>query len=161
MGTPSFVNANWAGETNLTISSSDITSGMYVRFFLGSIPKQENLWSTASSLVGSHVINGPSRGLVFGQIPLTPKLTTYNLFNFGSDTVIPLLQEKLNYRIQSFGGRSMDVNTLPSLKFAVVSRNVTHTGPNEFPVYGPLITYTDATRLLGPHGLQEGESMPA
>ena len=134
---------------------------MYVRFFLGSIPTQETLWSTASSLVGSHIINGPSRGLVFGQIALTPKLTTYNLPNLGADTVIPLIQQKLNYRLQSFDGRSVDLNILPSLQFAVVSRKVTHhTGPNEFPKYGPLVTHADATRFLGPHGLQKGESMP-
>ena len=133
---------------------------MYVRFFLGPIPKQESLWSTAPSLVGSHIINGPSRGLVFGQIALTPKLTTYKLPNLGSDIVIPLIQEKLNYRVQSFDGRSVDVNMLPSLQFAVVSRKVTHAGPNEFPKYGPLVTHTDATRFLGPHGLQKGESMP-
>lgn len=134
---------------------------MYVRFFLGSVPKEETLWPTASSLVGSHIINGPSRGLVFGQIALTPKLTTYNLPNLGSDTVIPLIQEKLKYRVQSFGGRSVDVSMLPSLKFAVVSRNVTHAGPKQFPEYGPLVTFTGATRFLGPHGLQAGESMPA
>lgn len=161
MGTPSYANTNWAGGTNLSISSSDITSGMYVRLFLGPIPKQENLWSTASSLVGSHIINGPSRGLVFGQIPLTPKLINYNLSSLGSETVIPLIQKILNYRIQSFDGRSVGVNILPSLKFAVVSRNVTHLGPNEFPEYGPLVTYPDATKSLWPHGLHEGESMPA
>ena len=160
MGTPSTAKLNWAGETNVIVSSSDIISGIYVRFFLGSIPKQENLWSTASSLIGSHVINGPSRGLVFGQIALTPKLTTYNLPSLSSDIVIPLVQEKLKYRIQSFDGRAMDANMLPSLKFAVVARNVTHVGPNEFPEYGPLVTYTDATKSLAPHGLQKGESMP-
>ncbi|KAL8794331.1 MAG: hypothetical protein Q9195_003158 [Heterodermia aff. obscurata] len=166
---PKIVASKRRSEAQLTVAEMShdysinvvVNGGMYVRFFLGSIPQQENLWSTASSLVGSHIINGPSRGLVFGQIALTPKLTTYNLPTLGPETVIPLVQETLKYRVQSFGGRSVDVNVVPSLKFAVVSRNVTHLGPNEFPAYGPLVTYTDATKFLGPHGLQEGESMPA
>lgn len=134
---------------------------MYVHFFIGAIPKEEAQWLIASSLVGSHIINGPSRGLVFGQIPLTPILTRFDLPNLESDAVIPLIHQKLNYRVQSFDGRSIEASVLPSLKFAIVGRNVTHMGANELPEYGPLITYTEATTLLAPHGLQEGESMPA
>lgn len=138
-----------------------MTSGVYVHFFLGAIPKEEALWPTASALVGSHIINGPSRGLVFGQIPLTPTLTKSDLPNLESDAVVSLIRQQLNYRVQSFDGRAVEASVLPSLKFAVVGRNVTHMGGNEFPDYGPLITFPEATSLLAPYGLQEGESMPA
>ena len=134
---------------------------MSVRFFLGPVPKKENKWSTAPSLVGSHIITGSSRGLSFGQVPLTPKLTDYGLPNLDSETVIPMIQQQLEYRVQSFEGHAVDVNMLPSLKFAVVGQNVTHRGLHEFPTYGPWITYTEATIYLGPHGLQPGELMPA
>lgn len=134
---------------------------MYVRFFLGAIPTQEARWSTAPSLVGSHIINGPTQGLVFGQVPLNPKLTAYNLPDLESVNVVPLIAQQLNYRVQGFDGRSVDVTMLPSLKFAVVGRSVTHLGANEFPEYGPLVTFTEATEGLEPHGLTEGETMPA
>lgn len=134
---------------------------MFVRFFLGSVPREESQWSTASSLVGFLTITGPAQGLVFGQVPLTPSLEELNLPDHGADTVIPIIQEQLTYRVQDFDGHAVDVNMLPSLKFAVVGQNVTHMGPNEFPEYGPLVTYTEATESLGPHGLREGEVMPA
>ena len=133
---------------------------MYVHFFLGAVPKEEARWTTAPSLIGSHIISGPSQGLIFGPIPLIPKLATMHLPNLESESVIPLVADQLNYRVQGFDGRAEDVNILPSLKFAVVGRNVTHLGPNEFPEYGPLVTYTEASKSLAPHGLQEGESMP-
>jgi hypothetical protein len=134
---------------------------MFVRFFLGSVPREESQWATASSLVGFLTITGPAQGLVFGQVPLTPWLQEHDLPDYEVDTVIPMIQEQLNYRVQGFDGRAVDVNILPSLKFAVVGQNLTHMGPNEFPEYGPLVTYTEATESLGPHGLQEGEVMPA
>ena len=134
---------------------------MFVRFFLGPIPREESQWSTASSYVGFLTINGPAQGLVFGQVPLKPWLEEQNLPDYEADTVIPMIQVLLSYRFQGFDGRAVDVNILPSLKFAVVGQNVTHMGPDEFPEYGPLVTYTEATKSLGPHGLQEGEVMPA
>ena len=146
---------------DLNSSSSDVVSGIFVRFFLGSVPREESQWSTASSHVGFLTVNVLAQGLVFGQVPLTPWLQEHDLPDYGADAVIPMIQEQLNYRVQGFDGHAVDVNMLPSLKFAVVGQNVTHMGPNQFPEYGPLVTYTEATESLAPHGLQEGEVMPA
>ena len=107
------------------------------------------------------MISGPSRGLSFGQVPLTPKLMDFELADFEPETVIPVIQEQLNYRVQGLSGRAVDPIMLPSLKFAIVGQTVTHRGPHEFPVYGPWRTYTDATVSLVPHGLCDGEDMPA
>ena len=134
---------------------------MFVRFFLGSVPREESQWSTASSHVGFLTINSMVQGLVFGQVPLTAWLEEQDLPDLEADTVIPIIKEQLSYRVQGYDGRAVDVNMLPSLKFAVVGQNVTHMGPDQFPEYGPLVTYTEATESLRPHGLQEGEVMPS
>ena len=64
----------------------------------------ENTWSTAPTLLGSHIVSGPSRGLILGYVPLTPDLLNHNLPNLEPTNVIPLVAKKLSYRVQSFDG---------------------------------------------------------
>ena len=107
------------------------------------------------------MVSGPTRGPILGSVPLTSFLSDQkDLPDLDEETVIPYIKDKLNYRVQDFEGRAQDANILPSLKFAVVGQNMTHRGMDRLPTLGAVVVYTEATKGLATHGLQEGEEMP-
>ncbi len=74
--------------------------------------------------------------------------------------MIPWINRYLDFRVEDLAGHAVDVNTLPSLIFAVVVQNLTYSGPSGLATWGVEVPYWEATKDLAPHGLQEGEVMP-
>lgn len=62
--------------------------------------------------------------------------------------MIPLLTERLQWRLQAFDDSTVDVSLVESLKLYVVGQEVRqNTGEgNRFPTYGPLVAYREVTK---------------
>ena len=160
---------------NIRVDKSALSQSFFVHFFLGAIPASPADWSWAPALIGSQTIlhtasslaNEPNNSVTtYGQIPVNHALAaasgnTPTPPRLDPDDVVALLQEQLQWRVQTFDDRAVDVGCaeLKSLKIFMVGRKVVReAGGDLFPEYGPLRLYREATMgKVG--GLGEGEGM--
>lgn len=94
----------------------------------------------------------------YGQLPLTHALLRSNLSSPSPKSVIPLLTQQLQWRVQDFHNRAVDTGRVESLKVFVVGRVVVRRAEgHSFPVYGGWEIYREATEgKVGGLGVGEG-----
>lgn len=64
-------------------------------------------------------------------------------------SVVPVLTDQLNWRIQRFDNRPVDIGKVTSLKLYVAGQEVHQWDGrtlDKLPIYGPLVAYRDITK---------------
>ncbi len=72
--------------------------------------------------------------------------------------MIPLLKNQLRWRIQKFDDSVIENEEVESLRLYVVGQRVTQGGPDQFPTYGPLLSYREVTKGKA-GGLGQGDPL--
>lgn len=142
-------------STFLSRDRCALPSSFFIHFFLGPPPASPETWSFAPNLIASHSVlvpsppTSPTESLSYGQVPLTFTLLNSPLIpELTPDCVIPVLKDQLQWRIQSFDDKPVDIEAIPSLKLYVAGQKVRQNDgwqEDRFPKYDPLVAYREVT----------------
>ncbi|EXJ57078.1 hypothetical protein A1O7_07422 [Cladophialophora yegresii CBS 114405] len=145
-------NLNTQWSITVLVDRFPLDTSFSIDFFMGDAPHEVSQWPTAANLIGTYAQfnpanvtlfhpNGFPEGQVRGEIPMTHTLAVGVsrgvLRDLSPQSVVPLLQKALTWKVRTPAGEEVPVTALSGLSLSVSTRPVVpRTARNRFPQYG-------------------------
>ena len=147
-------NLNRQWSITVLVDRYSLDTSFLIDFFMGDAPDDVSAWPTAANLIGTYAQFNPANvtmlhpdgfpeGQVRGEISLTHTLAAGVsrgiLRDLSVRSVVPVLQEALNWKARTPAGEEIPITVLSGLSISVSTRPVTpRTRRDQFPMYGAL-----------------------